>query len=543
MKISACSIVKNEAHNIARSIESYKDAVDEIIIVDTGSTDNTVEICKKYGARVLHFDWCNNFAAAKNYALDNAKGNWILFLDADEWFVPTLKKSQLRNIINKVDIRQDGILTTMCDLEEDNKIRLRGVTNRIFRGSPAIRFHGSIHEKILRDGNKLALNRRLDIEIYHCGYIKGTAKLKAERNIELLNHVYNKGEIDTELYFYLFRENCYLKNIDEAIKFFDMFFQQEDADKLIQDKDAVICIFETMYNTMLLYPEKFSQDDIDRITEMAYTRYPGLPIHSYMLGAEMLKKGDLLGSFKYLNQAISLNSEYKGTFTNKFIGYMADAYYKLGYIKHRQGFDGDALSCYMDALKIASYDELVVLLPKIINIIEYQPQDEIVFFLNSVIDISKKENIECILGALKKTRLHKAFIYYALKYNRDFDGQDDTTYIAMILSGQAGLAIETAIKAFQNISKLNTSNVQEGNNIKWHIDYALVGILFLNNYETYEKYKQYFSEDQKIIIEAYLDNRKIIEVSEQLKAEFEKIYSRIFYLFEINDVEKFKNLM
>ena len=104
IKISACTIAKNEALNIGKSIESYKEYVDEIIIVDTGSIDETVEIAEKLGAKVLKFEWKNDFSAAKNYAIDNATGDWILFLDADEIFENRIVKDikhMLKN--NEVD--------------------------------------------------------------------------------------------------------------------------------------------------------------------------------------------------------------------------------------------------------------------------------------------------------------------------------------------------------------------------------------------------------------------------------------------------------
>ena len=87
MKISACYITKNEERNIARSLQSLADAVDEIIVVDTGSTDGTREIAEALGARVLDFSWQDDFSAPRNFAVEAASGDWIVFLDADEWFV------------------------------------------------------------------------------------------------------------------------------------------------------------------------------------------------------------------------------------------------------------------------------------------------------------------------------------------------------------------------------------------------------------------------------------------------------------------------
>ena len=77
-------IVKNEADNLPRCLNSVANIVDEIIIVDTGSTDKTVEIAERYNARVYHHPWENSFSKARNYSLKYATCDWILYLDADE---------------------------------------------------------------------------------------------------------------------------------------------------------------------------------------------------------------------------------------------------------------------------------------------------------------------------------------------------------------------------------------------------------------------------------------------------------------------------
>ena len=85
IKISACYIVKNEERNLRTSLESLKDAVDEIIIVDTGSTDGTLDIAQNFGARIFHETWQDDFSTPRNVALDYAESDWIIFLDADEY--------------------------------------------------------------------------------------------------------------------------------------------------------------------------------------------------------------------------------------------------------------------------------------------------------------------------------------------------------------------------------------------------------------------------------------------------------------------------
>lgn len=102
MKISTCLIVKNEADNIGRCLDSIKDISNEIIVVDTGSTDNTKEIALKIGAKIFDYQWDNNFSKAKNYALSKATGDWIVFPDADEYLDANSLKSTLSPFYIKI---------------------------------------------------------------------------------------------------------------------------------------------------------------------------------------------------------------------------------------------------------------------------------------------------------------------------------------------------------------------------------------------------------------------------------------------------------
>ena len=83
-KLSLCIIVKNEAHQLGELLDQVKDAVDEIVIVDTGSEDSTIEVAKRYTPFVLSFPWRDDFSAARNFALDHAHGDHFLWLDADD---------------------------------------------------------------------------------------------------------------------------------------------------------------------------------------------------------------------------------------------------------------------------------------------------------------------------------------------------------------------------------------------------------------------------------------------------------------------------
>src|SRR3989304_7047785 len=94
--LSLCMIVKNEEQFLGQCLDSVQDIVDEMIIVDTGSTDSTVEIARRYGAQIFHHPWQGSFSEARNYGLQYATGDWILQMDADEELekadIPILKK-------------------------------------------------------------------------------------------------------------------------------------------------------------------------------------------------------------------------------------------------------------------------------------------------------------------------------------------------------------------------------------------------------------------------------------------------------------------
>src|ERR1700677_2356118 len=97
-KLSLAMIVKNEARCLARCLRSVKQVVDEIVIVDTGSKDDTVKIATEFGGKISQFDWINDFSAARNFALDQTGGDWILVLDADEFASDALGK-EIREFI------------------------------------------------------------------------------------------------------------------------------------------------------------------------------------------------------------------------------------------------------------------------------------------------------------------------------------------------------------------------------------------------------------------------------------------------------------
>lgn len=210
LKISACYIVKNEAKKLAKSIKSLKNQVNEIVVVDTGSTDNTVNVARKLGARVYSFHWQEDFSKARNFALSKAKGDWLVLLDADEYFTAKTV-GNIRQVIRQAK-QADGLLIQMVNYDVDKaEIQDYFYQLRIVRNQQGLHYEGKIHEELkLSDGKFMKFFRIPPemLEIYHTGYASSVSRQKLERNLKLLQQAVDNGQSETDLARYFC--DCYL---------------------------------------------------------------------------------------------------------------------------------------------------------------------------------------------------------------------------------------------------------------------------------------------------------------------------------------------
>jgi glycosyltransferase involved in cell wall biosynthesis len=221
MKISACWIAKNETENVRVSIESVKDCADELIVVDTGSTDDTVYIAGQCGARVEHFVWANDFSAARNYALSLASGEIVIFIDADEYFDPALTKAdgdRFRRIFEETKADVIGIQSIKVE-KEDGSASETYISERIFRRA-AIRYENKIHESPRLISGEIPKWTVADGYILvHTGYSRANITEKLKRNLEILEVEKIRLKSPLKLYMnamYLMRESLYLEDFDKA---------------------------------------------------------------------------------------------------------------------------------------------------------------------------------------------------------------------------------------------------------------------------------------------------------------------------------------
>lgn len=199
-KISLCMITRDEAHCIAQALGSVRDLVDEMIVVDTGSTDGTAELAEHLGAKVFHFKWIDDFAAARNFSMSHATGDWILVLDADEAIAredhPKIKKlledpkacwaftqrhyTNNHRIAGFVPVRRE-----YPQWERNYVGYFNGDLGRLFPRDPRLQFRGRVHELIEHSVNELPEYKwqKCNIPLHHYGHTPEIVAIKDKRKL------------------------------------------------------------------------------------------------------------------------------------------------------------------------------------------------------------------------------------------------------------------------------------------------------------------------------------------------------------------------
>ncbi len=184
--VALCMIVRDEQATLPRCLESVAGAVDAIYITDTGSTDATLAIAQQHGASIRHFTWCDDFSAARNHSIGNVAEDWLLILDADDYF-PAGEAARLRSQLETSDAQA---LTLEYFVMEGYS---PAPTRRVLRNHQGLRFTGLIHESVRT--SLRAINGRTqttDVSLHHSGYSAAALPLKLQRNLPLLQKEWDR---------------------------------------------------------------------------------------------------------------------------------------------------------------------------------------------------------------------------------------------------------------------------------------------------------------------------------------------------------------
>ncbi len=217
--LSICMIVKNEEDVIGRALECVKDIADEIIVVDTGSTDRTMEIVSRYTNKVYYFEWISDFAAARNYSFSKATMDYQMWLDADD-VIDEKNRELLKQLKQELDPAVDMVrMKYDVGFDQNGNTTFSYYRERIFKRAMNYKWVGEIHEVIVPYGNTISN----EIAIMH----KKIRQNEPQRNLKIFEKMIREGKpLDPRAKYYYARELYYNGRISDAVAAFNAFLDE-----------------------------------------------------------------------------------------------------------------------------------------------------------------------------------------------------------------------------------------------------------------------------------------------------------------------------
>lgn len=428
MKLSITMMVKNEEKYLEQSLLSLKPIMDniksELIIVDTGSEDSTVEIAKKYTEKVYFHEWNNDFANMRNKTIKYAKGEWILILDGDEIIEDS------KGIIDFLNSKQSkkyntGALTIKSILNgEDESTYSSFLALRLFRNNSKFYYEGSIHEQPKYQQPVI----EIESQIIHYGYLstdKKLMELKFQRNIRLLKEELEK---DPENIYYLFQlsqsygmHKDYKRSLEANLKAYEI------------AKKNKINLKNRMYiytHLALAYYWNEKYVELERICVEALKVKDGYIDLYYYLGKaqkSLMKDREAIKGYKVYLKMLKPDSKFKIvkdlSVTHATLGKCEDVYLDLCMLYYRQE---DMLEALKYARKITSQNILKSVMPYIINIyIDLQQYNELNEYYSREIIEEEDEEIIIHFWTCLENAINKLDKDEKIKIARLFSAEDD----------------------------------------------------------------------------------------------------------------------
>lgn len=308
LRISACAIVRDEAHDMPRWLENTAVYSDERIVVDTGSKDDTKALAEAAGARVYDYAWHDDFAAAKNAALARARGEWIAFLDADEYFAMPQSVRPYLAALSVETPAIEAVMLTIANLDEDDRFKeiQRFPAVRLFRRRADIAFAGRIHEAIAKTAGQLEIKlERKQLLVCHLGYSAGRIMKKIERNFAILQADIEKNGEQPGHYRYL--ADCYSAFRDwKKALYYSLAALDSPAVTIGSDSD--------MYKTALhaMRECRMAAEDMLALTDQAAEAFPELPDFYAEKGVILASIGRLRDAAALFEHALALSVQQDG---------------------------------------------------------------------------------------------------------------------------------------------------------------------------------------------------------------------------------------
>lgn len=503
--LSLCLITRDEEKNIARCIGSVKDIVDEIVVVDTGSKDKTVEIAKSFGAKVIHAKWEDDFSKARNIAIENATGDWILFLDADE----EIKKDdvdKIRPLLN--DDAVEAYLFRFVNYSGSSVNS--GLTEinynyRLFKNNGKLKYIYPVHENLRNvENNRPPVAKKADVTILHYGYLSETRaeKNKSKRYIKLISKYLEKHPDDkfqhanlAVEYFNIGDYNKALKHLLIATKGMDV--RVPTATRLLRYLIGCYIALKD-YNTAL------------KIIKDAKDYYIDVPDFAFLEGMLYIDQKRYERAIEVFNECLAIG-EYDGMFITMGGTGSYRARYMIALCNEKLNRLNDAVKEYIEILKEnPNFQEVFIKLFDLF--IKNEKPEDVYAFFDKYTDSSSPVN-NAILARLY---MNRGEFEFAKKYldniNIDLEGLNT-------LRGIAYMGLKDWEKALKHLNMEYGKAKEEANYYK-----ALCYII-LNEID---KAKEVLWE-----ISNTSDRKLYMTIVGEMKAKFDEIKDSFFNLLDV----------
>lgn len=333
LPISLCMIMKNESANLSRCLDSIKSYGFELILVDTGSSDNTVEIAGKYVDTVHHFTWIEDFSAARNYSISLASHDWVLILDCDE-YISSMDISDLLSFMNNFP-EYIGLLSrhNHYELNGTDTVYIDQVER--FFNRKLYHYRGEVHEQVVPFSPvHQNLSAPINLKVEHTGYVGTADELykKSMRNLKLLEGMLERNPDDPYLYFQI--GQCY--NLLHDDRNAAIYYERGLSYEVNPDAEYVQMML-IGYGYALLHLEEY---EAALSLQNVYEEFSTSADFFCLMGLIYLRTGNLLRAMAEFLKALSCPIAHTQG-SDSFI-----PYYNMGCINELLGEPSSALSLY-----------------------------------------------------------------------------------------------------------------------------------------------------------------------------------------------------
>ncbi|MEZ5081074.1 MAG: glycosyltransferase [Thermoleophilia bacterium] len=453
-RLSLCMMVRDEEESLPRCLSSVKDVVDEMIIVDTGSTDRTVEIAEEFGATVIHEEWTGDFARHRNTGLDAATGDWVLILDADEEIADA---TALRPLLNEEAIEGYVLREVNFIGSEPGIDAVVNAAFRMFRNRPEYRYEGALHEQIQAkvdpEGGKCT--RFVGVEILHYGYLDHTteARGKKDRNMRIVLEEVKRKPNDA---FTLFNAGVEYQRINDHHTALDYF------GRAFRNLESMRQYFASLLlrNIVASLKETERYDEALEVCVDGLEAYPDFTDLHYLRGQLHFARREYRESIESFQRAIDLGDHAGDRYMSQAGMGSFYSHFALGTLHEAIGDQAEAVRCYKRSVTTARslYGPPLVRLTQLLLSTD-SVEDVERFIVGIVPEARRAEGLRLIADVFVSEGAHEAarrLLDEALQMAPETHSIRVTLAHCHLAMGEVDLAIETldAIPASSEVHSL-----------------------------------------------------------------------------------------